>query len=107
MSRVPAAQISAELMQSETAQVFHDHVLVKEPGTSKPTPWHQDGPYYFVEVLALRNPIENPDGDSRKRGRGGGRDLEFFARLVDSMVGERARAEKKIHVKTSPFYLLP
>lgn len=30
-------------------QLFHDHVLVKEPGTSKPTPWHQDGPYYFVE----------------------------------------------------------
>ncbi|WP_219928733.1 phytanoyl-CoA dioxygenase family protein [Aliiroseovarius pelagivivens] len=45
----PAAQIAAEVMQSETAQFFHDHVLVKEPGTPKPTPWHQDGPYYFVE----------------------------------------------------------
>ena len=43
----PAAQVAAELMQSRTAQVFHDHVLVKEPGTSKPT--RQDGPYYFVE----------------------------------------------------------
>ncbi len=42
-------QVAAELMQSHTAQMFHDHVLVKEPGTSKPTPWHQDGPYYFVE----------------------------------------------------------
>lgn len=40
---------AAELMQSQTVQVFHDHVLVKEPGTSKPTPWHQDSPYYFVE----------------------------------------------------------
>lgn len=45
----PAAEVAADLMQSRTAQVFHDHVLVKEPGTSKPTPWHQDGPYYFVE----------------------------------------------------------
>jgi ectoine hydroxylase-related dioxygenase (phytanoyl-CoA dioxygenase family) len=45
----PAAQAAAELMQSQTAQIFHDHVLVKEPGTSKPTPWHQDAPYYFVE----------------------------------------------------------
>lgn len=45
----PVAQVAAELMESETAQVFHDHVLVKEPGTSKPTPWHQDGPYYFVK----------------------------------------------------------
>jgi ectoine hydroxylase-related dioxygenase (phytanoyl-CoA dioxygenase family) len=24
-------------------------VLVKEPGTSRPTPWHQDSPYYFVD----------------------------------------------------------
>ena len=45
----PAAQVAADLMQSETVQMFHDHVLVKEPGTSMATPWHQDGPYYFVE----------------------------------------------------------
>jgi len=43
------AQVAAALMGSEGAQLFHDHVLVKEPGTAKPTPWHQDGPYYFVE----------------------------------------------------------
>ena len=45
----PAAEVAADLMKSESVQLFHDHVLVKEPGTSKPTPWHQDGPYYFVE----------------------------------------------------------
>lgn len=45
----PAAAVAADLMRSNTVQLFHDHVLVKEPGTSKPTPWHQDGPYYFVE----------------------------------------------------------
>ena len=45
----PAAEVAADLMCSDTVQLFHDHVLVKEPGTSKPTPWHQDGPYYFVE----------------------------------------------------------
>ena len=44
----PAAEVAADLMRSLTAQFFHDHVLVKEPGTSKATPWHQDGPYYFV-----------------------------------------------------------
>jgi len=44
----PAAQLAAIAMQSKTAQFFHDHVLVKEAGTPKPTPWHQDGPYYFV-----------------------------------------------------------
>ena len=44
-----AAEVAARLMGSERVQMFHDHVLVKEPGTAKPTPWHTDGPYYFVE----------------------------------------------------------
>jgi ectoine hydroxylase-related dioxygenase (phytanoyl-CoA dioxygenase family) len=44
----PAAEAAAALMQSDRVQMFHDHVLIKEPGTSKPTPWHQDAPYYFV-----------------------------------------------------------
>ena len=43
--------IGAALMQSKSAQLFHDHVLVKEPGTARATPWHQDAPYYFVEGL--------------------------------------------------------
>lgn len=45
-SRLAAA--AAQLMGSKTVQLFHEHVLVKEPGTSKATPWHQDAPYYFV-----------------------------------------------------------
>lgn len=45
----PAAALAARLMGSRTARFFHDHVLVKEPGTSVPTPWHQDQPYYCVE----------------------------------------------------------
>lgn len=40
---------AATLMGSEQVQMFHDHVLVKDSGTSKATPWHQDSPYYFVE----------------------------------------------------------
>ena len=42
-------EVAAALMGCDRVQLFHDHVLVKEPGTSKPTPWHTDGPYYFVE----------------------------------------------------------
>ena len=45
----PAAGSAARLMGSRTARFFHDHVLVKEPGTSVVTPWHQDQPYYCVE----------------------------------------------------------
>ncbi|MGH1346123.1 MAG: hypothetical protein ACRBN8_31450 [Nannocystales bacterium] len=68
----------------------------------------EGGPYYFVELLALRNPIDDPaDKDARAQGRGGGRDLEWFSRLVDTLAGERARAEKVVHIRTNPFYLVP
>ena len=42
------AAIAAELTGSNTIRLFHDHVLVKEPGTRQRTPWHQDLPYYNV-----------------------------------------------------------
>ncbi|SEQ83444.1 Ectoine hydroxylase-related dioxygenase, phytanoyl-CoA dioxygenase (PhyH) family [Loktanella sp. DSM 29012] len=57
----PAAAVAADLMGSSTVQLFHDHVLVKEPGTSKPTPWHQDAPYYFVEgkqTISFWSPLD-------------------------------------------------
>jgi ectoine hydroxylase-related dioxygenase (phytanoyl-CoA dioxygenase family) len=56
-----AARVAGELMRSDSVQIFHDHVLVKEPGTSKPTPWHQDGPYYLVEgnqTLSFWSPLD-------------------------------------------------
>ena len=45
----PAAGIAGELMGADRVRLFHDHVLVKEPGTRQPTPWHQDQPYYNIE----------------------------------------------------------
>ncbi|MEL7000057.1 MAG: phytanoyl-CoA dioxygenase family protein, partial [Pseudomonadota bacterium] len=45
----PAAEIGAELMESDRVQLFHEHVLVKEAATGVPTPWHQDMPYYCVD----------------------------------------------------------
>lgn len=44
------AEMAARLMRSKTARIFHDHVLVKEPGNANVTPWHQDAPYYLVEA---------------------------------------------------------
>lgn len=58
----PAAEVAAGLMDSTSVQLFHDHVLVKEPGTSRPTPWHQDGPYYFVEgrqTVSFWSPLDS------------------------------------------------
>jgi ectoine hydroxylase-related dioxygenase (phytanoyl-CoA dioxygenase family) len=59
--RSPVAEVAADLMQSRSAQLFHDHVLVKEPGTSRPTPWHQDSPYYFVsgrQTVSFWSPLD-------------------------------------------------
>ena len=44
-----AARIAADLMGSRSVRLYHDHVLVKEPGTRQRTPWHQDIPYYNVD----------------------------------------------------------
>lgn len=67
------------------------------------------GPFYFVEVLALRNPLRGQRGDDGgpETRRGQGRDAEWFRRLVETLAGERARAEQVVHVRTNPFFLWP
>lgn len=42
------ANVAGQLMGSSEVRLFHEHVLVKEPGTSSRTPWHHDQPYYCV-----------------------------------------------------------
>ena len=60
----PAAAVAAQLTGSNAIQIFHDHVLVKEPGTSKATPWHQDSPYYFIDgdqTVSFWSPMDPVD----------------------------------------------
>lgn len=45
----PLGLIGQRLMGSRQVRLYHDHLLVKEPGTRQRTPWHQDQPYYNVE----------------------------------------------------------
>ena len=44
----PGAQIVSEATNSKFVQIFHDHIFIKDSGTNKETPWHQDMPYYCV-----------------------------------------------------------
>ncbi len=44
-----AADVAQQLMGGSSVRLFHDHLLVKEPGTHQETPWHQDQPYYNVD----------------------------------------------------------
>jgi len=42
-------EIAGRLMGARQVRLFFDHLLVKEPGSSEPTPWHQDAPYWPIE----------------------------------------------------------
>ncbi|MEM7269622.1 MAG: phytanoyl-CoA dioxygenase family protein [Pseudomonadota bacterium] len=56
-----AAAIGGALMGAETVQLFHEHVLVKQPKAGVPTPWHQDAPYYSVaapKTVSLWIPLD-------------------------------------------------
>ena len=48
MKKSALPRVAAQLMGSDTVRLYHDHLLVKEPGTRQITPWHQDQPHYNV-----------------------------------------------------------
>ena len=57
----PAASVAQALMGSQRARIFHEHVLVKEAGAAKLTPWHHDEPYYCVsaeQAVSLWIPLD-------------------------------------------------
>ena len=43
------AEMARLLTGADGVRLFHDHILWKMPGDSKPTPWHQDMPYWPME----------------------------------------------------------
>lgn len=40
------SNLALQLTGSNGIRLFHDQALLKMPGDSKPTPWHQDFPYW-------------------------------------------------------------
>ena len=63
----PAGRIAGELMGATTVSFFFDHLLVKEPGTDNPTPWHQDLPYWPVlgdQICSLWFALDTVDDDN-------------------------------------------
>lgn len=49
ITQTPLAEVAARLMGSQQVRLYNDHLLVKEPGTDTPTPWHQDGTYFRIK----------------------------------------------------------
>ena len=57
----PAARIAGSIMRSTKVNFFYDQLLVKEPGTTARTPWHQDQPYWAVagrQVCSIWLPLD-------------------------------------------------
>ncbi|KAK7067221.1 hypothetical protein SK128_018000 [Halocaridina rubra] len=57
----PAASLVAQFMESSEVSFYHEHVLIKEPGTTKRTPWHHDQAYYPIDgdkVCSLWMPVD-------------------------------------------------
>ena len=49
-------------MKSKKVNIFHEHVLIKEVGATKKTPWHQDQSYYCVngfQNISFWIPLDN------------------------------------------------
>jgi ectoine hydroxylase-related dioxygenase (phytanoyl-CoA dioxygenase family) len=63
----PAPAIAAEMMGASRCNVFYDQLFAKEPGTAKPTPWHQDQPYWPVkgwQVTTIWLALDHIDHDN-------------------------------------------
>ncbi len=57
----PAAKLVSQLMKSRRVNFFYDQMLVKEPGATTPTPWHQDQPYWAIsgrQVCSIWLPVD-------------------------------------------------
>ena len=53
--------LNKRYVQSYCSIFYHEHILVKEPGTSKRTPWHHDQSYYPVDgedIVSLWIPVD-------------------------------------------------
>jgi ectoine hydroxylase-related dioxygenase (phytanoyl-CoA dioxygenase family) len=77
----PAAEIAGRIMGATRVSFFYDQLLVKEPGTSERTPWHQDQPYWAVsgyQVCSVWLPLDPvPEDVSVEYVRGSHRWPEF------------------------------
>ena len=63
----PAAGTVARLMRSRSAGFLMDVLWIKEPGTDKPTAWHQDQPYFPLDgekFCSIWLPVDPVDTDT-------------------------------------------
>lgn len=67
MMESPMPEIAAQVMDATCLNFFYDQLLVKEPGTAEPTPWHQDLSYWPVrgnDVISVWVPFDAANEES-------------------------------------------
>lgn len=67
MKDSPMPHIAAQVMNATCLNFFYDQLLVKEPGTGEPTPWHQDLSYWPVrgnQVISVWVPFDAANEES-------------------------------------------
>lgn len=67
MQDSPMPEIAAQVMDAKCLNFFYDQLLVKEPDTAEPTPWHQDLSYWPVrgtQVISVWVPFDAADEES-------------------------------------------
>jgi ectoine hydroxylase-related dioxygenase (phytanoyl-CoA dioxygenase family) len=63
----PLAGIAGRILRARKVNLFHDQILVKEPYTTAPTPWHQDMNYFPIrgrQACSLWTPLDPVTGES-------------------------------------------
>lgn len=67
MKDSPMPEIAAQVMDATCLNFFYDQLLVKEPNTAEPTPWHQDLSYWPVrgnQVISIWVPFDPANEES-------------------------------------------
>ena len=65
--RSGAGAVAARAMGSKTAHIFYDQLFVKEPGTSAPTPWHNDTSYWHLagdQIISIWVALDTVSADA-------------------------------------------
>ena len=77
----PAAATVGHLMPATKINIFYDHLMVKDPGATSPTPWHQDLNYWPAEgrqVCSLWVALDNGWLEFVRAPHLGGRRYQLF-----------------------------
>jgi len=67
MAESPMPELAAQVMDAKCLNFFYDQLLVKEPNTEEPTPWHQDLSYWPVrgnQVISIWVPFDPANEES-------------------------------------------